>query len=98
MRKISAQTLRRIIQTEAKKVLWEEKRDDQERKVFNSASDLLSAIEDFKDSATDEQLISLKSAMDQMNRHLTDMRKNSENYTDKPENTVIIGGNKGSDN
>lgn len=98
MRKISAQTLRRIILSEVKKVLWEEKRDDQERKVFNSASDLLSAIEDFKETATDEQVISLQSAMDQMSRHLTDMRKNSENYTDKPENSVIIGGNKGGDN
>jgi len=98
MRKISAQTLRRIIQSEAKKFLWEEKRDDQERKVFNSASDLLGAIEDFKENATDEQLISLQSSIDQMSRHLTDMRKNSENYTDKPENSVIIGGNKGNDN
>ena len=58
MRKISAQMLRRIIQTEANKLLREGK-VDQADKVFNSASALLKAIQKFEETATQNQISSL---------------------------------------
>jgi hypothetical protein len=91
MRKISAQMLRRIIQTEANKLLREGK-VDQADKVFNSASALLKAIQKFEETATQNQVNSLSNQINEMKENLTNMKRNYESYFDKPENSVIIGG------